>query len=49
MQYQIQEMLRIEKIFDAAGIQDQLDAYNPLMPDGNGWRATMMLEYVDPE
>ncbi len=49
MQYQIQEMLRIEKIFDVAGIQEELDAYNPLIPDGNGWRATMMLEYVDPE
>lgn len=49
MQYQIQEMLRIEKIFDAAGIQEELDAYNPLIPDGSGWRATMMLEYVDPE
>ncbi len=49
MQYQVQEMLRIEKIFEADGIQQELDIYNPLIPDGNGWRATMMIEYVDAE
>lgn len=49
MQYQIQEMLRIEKIFEADAIQEELDAYNPLIPDSNGWRATMMIEYVDPQ
>lgn len=47
MQYQIQEMLRIEKIFDAAGIEDELAAYNPLIPDGDNWKATLMLEYAD--
>lgn len=47
MQYQIQEMLRAEKIFDAAGIQDELDAYNPLIPDGSNWKATMMVEFPD--
>ena len=49
MRYQVQEMLRIEKIFDAAGIEDELQAYNPLIPDGNNWKATFMLEYSDPE
>ncbi len=48
IQYQIQEMLRIERIFEAAGIQDELDAYNPLIPDGTNLKATMMLEYPDP-
>ena len=47
MQYQIQEMLRAEKIFDADGIQEELDAYNPLIPDGSNWKATFMLEYDD--
>ena len=47
MQYQIQEMLRIEKIFEAAGIQDELDVYNPLIPDGYNWKATFMVEYAD--
>jgi hypothetical protein len=47
MQYQIQEMLRIEKVFDAAGIEDELAAYNPLIPDGDNWKATLMLEYDD--
>lgn len=47
MQYQIQEMLRAEKIFDAAGIQEEIDAYNPLIPDGTNWKATFMLEYDD--
>jgi len=49
MQYQIQEMLRIEKIFEAKGIQDELDAYNPLIPDGNNWKATQMIEFEDPD
>lgn len=47
MQYQIQEMLRAEKIFDAAGIQEELDAYNPLIPDGSNWKATMMVEFPE--
>lgn len=47
MLYQIQEMLRAEKIFDATGIQDELDAYNPLIPDGSNWKATMMIEFAD--
>ena len=45
---QIQEMLRIEKIFEEAGIQDEIDAYNPLVPDGSNWKATMLIEYPDP-
>lgn len=49
MQFQIQEMLRIEKIFSAEGIQEELDAYNPLIPDGDNLKATFMLEYADPE
>lgn len=47
IQYQIQEMLRVERIFEAAGIQDELDAYNPLIPDGKNWKATFMIEYDD--
>ena len=47
MQYQIQEMLRIEKIFEQDGIRDELEAYNPLIPDGDNWKATFMLEYDD--
>ena len=47
MQYQIQEMLRAEKIFDAEGIQEEIDASNPLIPDGSNWKATFMLEYDD--
>ena len=47
MQYQIQEMLRAEKIFESNGIQEELDAYNPLIPDGTNWKATFMLEYDD--
>ena len=49
MQYQVQEMLRIERIFEAAGIQEELDAYNPLIPDGSNWKATFMMEYPDEE
>jgi hypothetical protein len=48
IRYQIQEMLRIEKTFEEAGIQDELDAYNPLIPDGANLKATMMIEYEDP-
>ena len=44
MQYQIQEMLRIEKIFEAAGIQDELDVYNPLIPDGRNWQVSYKLD-----
>lgn len=49
IRYQIQEMLRIEKTFDERGIQDELDAYVPLIPDGGNLKATMMIEYEDPE
>jgi len=49
MQYQIQEMLRIERIFEAAAIQDELDTYNALIPDGSNWKATAMLEFDDVE
>jgi len=45
IRYQIQEMLRIEKTFEEAGIQDELDAYNPLIPDGRNFKATMLIEY----
>ena len=48
IQYQIQEMLRIERIFEADGIQEELDVYNPLIPDGTNWKATFMIEYKDP-
>ena len=47
IRYQIQEMLRVERIFEAAGIRDELDAYNPLVPDGGNWKATMLIEYPD--
>lgn len=49
MQYQVQEMLRAERIFEEAGIRAELEAYNPLIPDGRNWKATMMLEYPDPD
>jgi hypothetical protein len=49
IRYQVQEMLRIEKIFEEEGIQSELDAYNPLVPDGTNLKATMMLEYEDVE
>ena len=49
MQYQVQEMLRIEKIFEADGINEELDAYNPLIPDGSNWKATFMVEFPDVE
>ena len=48
IKYQIQEMLRIEKVFEAEGIREELDAYNPLIPDGHNWKATFMIEYGDP-
>jgi len=47
MRYQVQEMLRVERIFEEAGIQSELDAYNPLIPDGSNWKATMQIEYPD--
>lgn len=47
MQYQVQEMLRIERIFEAAGIEDELAAYNPLIPDGANWKATFMIEFPE--
>ena len=47
VQYQIQEMLRVERIFVGAAIQDELDAYNPLIPDGRNFKATMLIEYED--
>ena len=47
IRYQIQEMLRIEKVFESAGIQEELDAYNPLIPDGDNWKCTMLIQYPD--
>jgi hypothetical protein len=47
IQYQVQEMLRAERIFEAAGIEDELNTYNPLIPDGGNWKATMLIEYSD--
>jgi len=49
IRYQIQEMLRIERIFEEAGIQGELDAYNPLVPDGGNWKASMFIEYPEAE
>lgn len=49
MQYQVQEMLRIERIFEADGIDEELEAYNPLIPDGSNWKATFMVEIPDAE
>ena len=49
MRYQIQEMLLTGRTFDEAGIQDELDAYNPLVPDGHNWKATLQVEYEEPE
>ncbi|MDH5593634.1 MAG: DUF3501 family protein [Gammaproteobacteria bacterium] len=49
MQYQIQEMLRVERIFEADGINEELNAYNPLIPDGDNWKATFMIEYTEVE
>jgi hypothetical protein len=47
MQYQIQEMLRVERIFEPEGISEELDAYNPLIPDGSNWKATVLIEFPD--
>jgi hypothetical protein len=47
VRYQIQEMLRVEKTFEESGIRDELDAYNPLVPDGSNWKATLLIEYED--
>ena len=47
VRYQVQEMLRVERIFEAEGIRDELDAYNPLIPDGSNWKATMLVEYPE--
>jgi hypothetical protein len=47
MQYQVQEMLRVERIFEADAIQEELDSYNPLIPDGHNWKATFLLEFPD--
>ena len=47
IRYQIQEMLRIEKIFEEEGIQSEIDTYAPLVPDGSNWKATMLIEYPD--
>jgi hypothetical protein len=47
IQYQVQEMLRTERVFEPAGIEEELDAYNPLIPDGINWKATFMIEYAD--
>jgi Protein of unknown function (DUF3501) len=49
VQYQVQEMLRTERIFDPEGIADELAAYNPLIPDGANWKVTLLIEYPDPE
>jgi hypothetical protein len=49
IRYQILEMLRVERIFESEGIQGELDAYNPLIPDGKNWKATMLIEYSDPD
>ncbi len=47
IKYQIQEMLRIEKVFEAEGVQQELDAYNPLIPDGDNWKCTLLIQYED--
>jgi hypothetical protein len=49
IQYQVQEMLRVERIFEPAGIADELASYNPLIPDGSNWKVTFLLEFPDPE
>jgi hypothetical protein len=49
IQYQVQEMLRAERIFEDEGIREELDAYNPLIPDGSNWKATLLIEYPDSE
>ena len=47
IRYQILEMLRAERIFESEGIQGELDAYNPLIPDGSNWKVTLLLEFPD--
>lgn len=47
IQYQVQEMLRVERIFESHGIQDELNAYNPLIPDGSNWKVTFLIEFPD--
>jgi len=49
VQYQVQEMLRVERIFEPEGIADELAAYNPLIPDGSNWKVTLLIEFADPE
>ncbi len=49
VQYQVQEMLRAERIFEPEGIEDELESYNPLIPDGHNWKVTLLIEYPDPE
>ena len=49
VQYQVQEMLRTERIFEVEGIAEELEAYNPLIPDGRNWKVTLLIEYPDPE
>ena len=49
VQYQVQEMLRVERIFEAEGIAEELAAYNPLIPDGSNWKATLLIEFPDAE
>lgn len=49
VQYQVQEMLRAERIFEPEGIADELESYNPLIPDGRNWKVTLLIEYPDPE
>jgi hypothetical protein len=49
VQYQVQEMLRTERIFEAEGIAEELAAYNPLVPDGRNWKATLLIEFPDPD
>lgn len=49
VQYQIQEMLRVERIFEPEGIAEELAAYNPLIPDGGNWKVTLLIEFADPE
>ena len=49
VQYQVQEMLRTQRIFEAEGIDEELEAYNPLIPDGRNWKVTLLIEFPDPE
>jgi hypothetical protein len=49
VRYQVQEMLRIERIFEEEGVRGELEAYNPLIPDGSNWKATLLIEYPEPE